>query len=90
MLINEQTNEYGVNSPTQILIKIDILLYSLNYAEACNEFEGPIFELLQSGNAASLEESIAAVASRWQRYVRFNRPRFELQVSRSRGERATI
>ena len=90
MLINDQTNEYGVNSPTQILIKSNISLYSLNYTKAGNEFEGPITGLLQSGYIASFDENVAAVTSRWQDYVRFDSPRFELQAFRSRDERATI
>ena len=78
MLINDHTNEYGVNSPTQIRIKLNILLYSLNYAEACNEFEGPIFALLQSDNTAPFEENVVAALSRWQNYVWFDRPTFKL------------
>ena len=89
MINNDQTNKDGVNSSTQILIKLNILLYSLNYAEACNEFEGPIFELLQLGYTSPFEENVAAGASRWQHYVQFDRSRFELQASRSRDEHAT-
>ena len=49
-------------------VKPYLLLYSLYYAEVCNEFAGPIFASLRpGGNTAS--SNVAAVASRWQRCV---------------------
>ena len=36
--------------------KSDLSLYSLYYAEACNELAGPISASLRQGNTASFEE----------------------------------
>ena len=55
-------------------VKSNLLLYSLLYGEACNEFAGPISALLRQGNTIYFEEQ-TAVASRWQLCVRFDLPK---------------
>ena len=70
-------------------IKSNFLLYSLNYAEACNEFEGPILKSLRPGNTATFEENVTAVASRRQHFVNLIGPRFEPQTFCSRDEGVT-
>ena len=72
-------------------IELNISLYSLYYARACNEFAGPIFASLHpaiSGNKAPFEE----VLQRWQAVGNlmsdWTGPRFEPSTSRSRDERA--
>ena len=70
-------------------VKSNPLLYSLYYAEACDEFAGPICSSLHSGNTAPLKEM-----SQWWRVVGntvsdMTGPKFEPQTSRSRDERAT-
>ena len=39
-------------------IKSNLLLYPLYYAEACNEFAGPISASLHPGNTARFEEKL--------------------------------
>ena len=69
--------------------KSHLSLYSLYYAKVCNEFAGPISELLCSGNAASFEE----MSQRWRAVGNtvsdLTGPRFEPQISRSGDERVT-
>ena len=67
----------------------NLSLYSLDYAEACNELAGPISVSLRPGNTAPFEEM-----SQWWRAVDntvsdLTGPRFEAQTSRSRDERVT-
>ena len=38
---------------------------------------------------SSFRSNVAAAASRWQHYIRFDRPGFELDVSRFRDKRVT-
>ena len=78
-------------------IKIKSSLYQLYYAEACNELAEPISTSLRPGNtSSSFQGNVAVVTSCWQYCIRFDRPRFESQASRSRDEsviniwRATI
>ena len=64
-------------------------LYSLYYAEACNEFAGPISASLRPGNTAPFEE----MSQRWRAVGNtvsdLTGPRFEPRTSRSRDERVT-
>ena len=57
-------------------INSNLSLYSLDYAEACNELElaGLISASLRPGNTAPFRRNVAAVARRWQHCVRFDRP----------------
>ena len=65
--------------------KPNLSLYSLYYAEACNEFAGPISASLCPCNTASnFRKNVAAVASRRQHCAQF-----EDQTSHSRDERVT-
>ena len=70
-------------------IKSNLSLYSLDYAEACNELAGPISASLRPGNTAPFEE----MAQRWRAVGNtvsdLTGPRFEPQTSRSRDERVT-
>ena len=65
--------------------KSNVSLYSLYYAEVCNEFAKPISASLHPGNTASLEEML----QRWQT-VGNTCVRFEPQTFRSRDELATV
>ena len=61
--------------------------YSLHYAEACNEFVGPISASLRPSNTLHFEKM-----SQWWRAVGntlsdLTGPRFEPQISRTREER---
>ena len=70
-------------------IKSNLSLYSLYYAEACNEFAGPISASLRLSNTAPFEEML----QRWQTVGNtvfdLTGPRFKPQTSRSRDERVT-
>ena len=72
-----------------IIIKSNLSLYSLDYAEACNELAGPISASLRPGNTAPFEET----SQRWRAVGNtvsdLTGPRFEPQTSRSRDERVT-
>ena len=65
------------------------LLYSLYYAEACNELTGPISASLRPDNTAPFEE----ISQRWRAVGNtasdLTGPRFEPQTSRSRDESVT-
>ena len=69
--------------------KSNLSLYSLYYAEACNEFAGPISASLRPGNTAPFEE----MSQRWRAVGNtvsdLTGPRFEPRTSRSRDERVT-
>ena len=55
--------------------KSNLSLYLLYFDETYNEFAGPISTSLRPGNVApTFRRNVAAVASRWQHCVRFNRP----------------
>ena len=70
-------------------LKSNLSLYSLSYAEACNEFAQLISVSLRSGNTASFEE----ISPRWRTVgnsvFNLTGPRFEHQISRFRNERVT-
>ena len=70
----------------RIICRSIISLYSLYYAEACNEFTGPIFASLRPGNTAFEEMS-----QRWRAVGNnvsdFTGPRFEPQTSFPRRTR---
>ena len=70
-------------------IKSNLSLYSLDYAEACNELARPISASLRPGNTAPFEE----MSQRWRAVGNtvsdLTGPRFEPQTSRSRDERVT-
>ena len=57
-----------------IIFKSNLLVYSLYYAEACNELAGPISAPLAPGHHCSFRRNVTAVASRWQHCVRFDPP----------------
>ena len=69
--------------------KSNLSLYSLYYAEACNELARPIFASLRLGNTAFFEE----MSQRWRAIgvtaSDLTGPRFELHTSLSRDERVT-
>ena len=75
------------SSHAQLKFKSNLLLYSLDYAEACNELAGPISASLRPGNTALFEE----MSQRWRAFGNtvsdLTGPRFESQTSRSRDER---
>ena len=83
----QQTSTYSTVDRYQI--KSNLSLFSLYYAEECNESAVPIYASLCPGNTASFKANVAAVASRWQHCVRFDGPRLEPQTSRSTDERVT-
>ena len=66
----------------QDFVKSNLSVYSLYYAEACNEFAGPISSL-RPDNTASFEEMI----QRWQNVGKtvsdLTGPKFEPQTSSS-------
>ena len=62
-------------------IKIKSSLYSLYYAEACNELRGPSPRL--SAWATQLRRNVATVASRWRHCVDLTGPGIEPQTSRT-------
>ena len=70
-------------------IKSNLSLYSLYYAEACNELAGPISASLRPGNTAPFKE----MSQRWRAVGNtvsdLTGLRFEPQTSRSRDERVT-
>ena len=74
---------------TQECLKSNLSLYSLDYAEACNELAGPISASLRPGNTAPFEET----SQRWRAVGNtvsdLTGPRFEPQTSRSRDKRVT-
>ena len=73
----------------ELQIKSNLSLYSLDYAEACNELAGPISASLRPGNTAPFEE----MSQRWRAVGNtvsdLTGLRFEPQTSRSRDERVT-
>ena len=70
--------------------KSNFSLYSLYYAEACNEFVEPFYASLHPGNIASLEE----MSQRWRAGGNtesdLTDPRFEPPTSHSRYECVTV
>ena len=68
---------------------VSLSLYSLYYAETCNEFAGPISASLHPGNTASFEE----MSQQWQAVgntvSKLTGPIFEPQTSCSRDECVT-
>ena len=72
-----------------LLFKSNLLLFSLYYAEACNESAGSISAAVRLGNLAPFKE----MSQRWQAVgiIVFNLTgsRFEPQTSNSRDERVT-
>ena len=83
-IIFSNTNSIGKDD-----IKSYLSLYSLDYAEACNELAGPISASLRPGNTAPFEE----MSQRWRAVGNtvsdLTGPRFEPQTSRSRDGRVT-
>ena len=73
----------------KIKSKSNLSLYSLDYAEACNELAGPISASLRPDNTAPFEEK----RQRWRAIGNtvsdLTGPRFEPQTFRSRDERVT-
>ena len=70
-------------------IKSNLSLYSLHYAEACNELAGPISASLRPGNTAPFEEMLQRWRAVGNTVSDLTGPRFEPQTSRSRDERVT-
>ena len=58
----------------QIKSKLNLSLYSLYCAEACNELSGAHFLTIAPGQHSSFPKYVAAVVSRWQHCVQFDRP----------------
>ena len=69
--------------------KSNLSLYSLYYAEACNEFARPIFASMGADSTTCFEE----MSQRWRTVgdtvFDLTGPRFEPYTSRSRDERVT-
>ena len=70
-------------------IKSNFSLYSLYYAEACNELAGPISASLRPGNTAPFEEMLQRWRAVGNTVSDLTGLRFEPQTSRSRDERVT-
>ena len=64
-------------------------LYSLYFAEACNDLARSIFASLRPGNPASFEEMLQRWRAVGDTAFDLTGPRFEPQTSRFRDERAT-
>ena len=81
--IKEKFPPHAIN---RHLIKSNLSVHSLYYAEACKEFAEPISTSLRPGNTAPFEE----VLQRWPAVVNTvsdsTGPRFEPRISRSRNE----
>ena len=73
----------------QIKSKSNLSLYSLDYAEACNEFAGPISASLRPGDTAPFEEMLQRWRGVGNTVSNLTNPRFEPQTSRSRDKRVT-
>ena len=58
----------------KIAFKSNLLFFSLYYAEACDECADPHPRHCDRTHHSSIQRNAAAVASRWQHYVRFDRP----------------
>ena len=71
------------------LIISNLSLYSLDYAEACNELAGPISTSLRPGNTAPFEEMLQRWRAVGNTASDLTGPRFEPQTSRSRDESVT-
>ena len=69
----------------QVKNQIKSSLYSLEYAEACNEWRGPSPRL--SAWATQLRRNVAAVASRWRHCADLTGPGIEPQTSRTESVR---
>ena len=69
-------------------IKPNLLLSSLN--TRVMSLQGPSSSYCACGRHSFFWRTAAAVASRWQQCVRFNRPIFKPRTSRSRDERVTV
>ena len=70
-------------------IKSNLSLYSLDYAEACNELAGPISASLRPGNTVPFEEMSQRSRAVGNTVSNLTCLRFESQTSRSRDERVT-
>ena len=72
-----------------MFFKSNFSIYAQYYAEACNEFVGPISASLRPGNTTSFEE----MSQRWRAVGNtvsdLTGPRFEPQTSCSRDESVT-
>ena len=66
--------------------KSSLSLYSLYYADSCNEFAGPIFKSLRPGNTAYFEEMPQRLRAVGNTASDLTGPRFEPQTSRSKDE----
>ena len=69
--------------------KSNLSLYSLNYAEACNELAGPISASLCPGNTGPAEKMLQRWRAVGNTVSDLTGPRFEPQTSGSRDERVT-
>ena len=70
----------------QLSNQSNLSLYSLYYAEACNEFAGPICALLRPGSTALFEERLQQWRAVCNTVSNFTSPRFEPQTYRSKDE----
>ena len=71
LTLNSQKNSF-VPDPN-VYQKSNLSLYSLYY-EVCNEFTGPHFPVVASGQHSFFRKSVTAVASCWQHCDRFDQP----------------
>ena len=69
--------------------KSNLLLYSLHYAKACNEFAAHISALLRPGNTAPFKEMLQRWRAVGNTVSDLTGLRFEPQTSHSRDERFT-
>ena len=72
---------------TVFYFKSNLSLYSLQYAEACNEFAGPISASLRLGNTAPLEETLQRQRAVGNTVSDLTGPRFEPDLPLQRRTR---
>ena len=70
-------------------VKSNLSVYSLYYAEACNEFAGPISASWRRNNTAPFEEMLQQWRAVGNTVSDLTGSRFEPQTSRSKDERVT-
>ena len=73
---------FFINRKTGFRNQIKFLLYSLYYAEACNELKWPFSTALRCKQYCSFKRYVAAVVSRRQHCVQFNPQNLNLPLQR--------
>ena len=79
----------AISTVFEFVDKSNLLFYSLYYAEACNEFAGPIFASLRLGNTAPFEEMLQRWRAVGNTVSDLTSPRFEPQTYCSTDKRVT-